>query len=200
MNSNFHLNACTYQKETTTARSFLRTVLINAQNTTSSIKNNSLKDPGTSVIIMAELKQKVSFEEIAEFRSKFDKYVLPSSEKISIESFDELIKECDEQIPQFKLRKVVCDRRAAGEGDELEFGEFLDIFSKLSTKTIGASFKQAVEKRENINTVSTSSASAQGTKHSFLDAEKEMFSSWISTCLKDDTSLKGQCWLPASDG
>ena len=144
---------------------------------------------------MAELKQKVSFEEIAEFRSKFDKYVLPDSEKINVENFDELMKECDEQIPQFKLRKIVCDRRAAGESDELDFGEFLDIFSKLSTKTIGANFKQAVEKRENLTTVSTSSASAQGTKHSFLDAEKEMFSSWINTCLKDDSSLKGGWWL-----
>ena len=140
---------------------------------------------------MAELKQKISFEEIAEFRSKFDKYVLPDSEKISIDNFDEIIKECDDQIPQFKIRKTVCDWKAAGESDQLDFGQFLDIFSQLSTKTIGASFKQAVEKRENLNTVSTSSASAQGTKHSFLDAEKEMFSSWINTCLKDDKSLKG---------
>ena len=141
---------------------------------------------------MAELKQKVSFEEIAEFRTKFDKYALPDTEKISIENLDDLIKKCDEQIPQFKLRKIVCERKAAGESEELDFGEFLDIFSKLSTKTIGASFKQAVEKRENVNTVSTSSASAQGTKHSFLDAEKEMFSSWINTCLKNDLSLKGE--------
>ncbi|XP_028399055.1 plastin-2-like isoform X2 [Dendronephthya gigantea] len=139
---------------------------------------------------MAELKQKVSFEEIAEFRAKFNKYALPDSEKINIENFDELIKECDEQIPQFKLRKVVCDRRAAGKSDKLEFEEFLDIFSKLSTKAVGASFKQTIEKRENLNTVSTSAASAQGTKHSFLDAEKEMFSSWINTCLRDDKSLK----------
>lgn len=141
---------------------------------------------------MAELKQKVSFEQIAEFRSKFDKYVFPDTEKISMENFDELIKECDEQIPQFKLRKIACERKAAGESEELDFGEFLEIFSQLSTKTIGASFKQAVEKRENINTVTGgSSASAQGTKHSFLDAEKEMFSSWINTCLRDDKSLKG---------
>lgn len=143
--------------------------------------------------IMAAVEQKISFEEMAELRSKFDKYVLPDSEKISIVSFDELIKECDEQIPQFKLRKIVCDRRSNGESDELDFGEFLDIFSKLSTKMIGASFKQAIETRENLNTVSTSAASAQGTKHSFLDAEKEMFSSWINTCLKDDASLKGGC-------
>ena len=142
---------------------------------------------------MAELTQKVSFEEISEFHEKFEKYLLPESQKISIESFEDLIKDCDSQIPPFKLRKIVSERKAEGQSDELDFVEFLEIFSKLSTKTIGARFKQAIDKKENVITVSTTSASALGTKHSFLDAEKEMFSLWINTCLKNDLSLKG--WL-----
>ena len=140
---------------------------------------------------MAELQEKVSFENIAEFRSKFEKYASADSDKINVENLDDLIKECDEHVPQYKLRKMVCERKAAGEGEELDFSEFLDIFSALSTKTIGARFKQAIETRENIHTVDGDSASAQGTKHSFLDAEKEMFTSWINTCLRDDTFLKG---------
>lgn len=141
---------------------------------------------------MASLQEKVSFEDLAEFRSKFEKYASPDSNQMNIENFDDLMKECDGQIPQFKLRKIVCDRRAAGKSDELDFNDFLDMFSTLSTKTIGARFKQAIETREDLNTVSgNSSASAQGTKHSFLDAEREMFTSWINTCLRDDKSLKG---------
>lgn len=141
---------------------------------------------------MASLQGKVSFENIAEFRSKFEKYASPDSGKINIANFDDLMKECDEHVAQYLLRKVMSERKTSGKSEELDFNEFLEIFCTLSTKTIGARFKKAIETREDLNTVSgDSSASAQGTKHSFLDAEKEMFTSWINVCLRDDQSLKG---------
>ena len=146
---------------------------------------------------MAGLQEKVSFENIGEFRSKFDKYATDSG-TMNMSNFDELMKECDEKIPQFKLRKVACERQAAGKDDEIDFNEFLEIFTTLSTKTIGARFKQAIETKDNVNVTEGSSASAQGTKHSFLDAEQEMFTSWINTCLKDDESLKGKSIIDAS--
>ena len=62
------------------------------------------------------------------------------------------------------------------------------MFGKLSTKVVGGRYKHAVDTREGVQKVESSS----GTRHSFSDDEQVGFSDWINSVLEDDPDLKGK--------
>ncbi|KAJ7325369.1 hypothetical protein OS493_029920 [Desmophyllum pertusum] len=101
------------------------------------------------------------------------------------------MKDCGEDIPGYQLRKIVSEAQT-DQGGVLSFDEFTKLFSKLSSKVVGGSFKQALDSRKGVQEVGGSSASAEGTRHSFSDDEQIGFSDWINSILEDDPDLKGK--------
>ena len=72
----------------------------------------------------------------------------------------------------------------------------LQIYKKNSKKfSAGSEFKKLIKKKEQIESSGgTSESSAEGTKHSYSDAERVAFADWINTALQDDQEAKA--YLP----
>ena len=72
----------------------------------------------------------------------------------------------------------------------------LQIYKKNSKKfSAGSEFKKLIKKREQLDVSGgTSESSAEGTKHSYSEAERVAFVDWINTALKDDA--EAQVYLP----
>lgn len=72
----------------------------------------------------------------------------------------------------------------------------LQIYKKNSKKfSAGTEFKKLIKKREQLDVSGgTSESSAEGTKHSYSEAERVAFVDWINTALKDDK--EAQVYLP----
>ena len=69
----------------------------------------------------------------------------------------------------------------------------------MSTKLKSSQFKELIKKRDKINiTGGSSEASAEGTKHSYSDAEKAAFADWINYVLGDDADCKAYLPIVAS--
>ena len=125
--------------------------------------------------------------QMSEMKENFDKY----SEGGKIKSYDleKVMKDCGEDVPQFKIRKIVSDVRK--EDDEtFAFNDFLKLFAELSPKALGGQFKQAVGKTEGVKEISGTGASSSGTKHSFSEDEQAGFANWINSVLEEDQDLQ----------
>ena len=73
---------------------------------------------------------------------------------------------------------------------------FFQIYKKNSKKfSAGSEFKKLIKKRDRLESLGgTSKISTEGTKHSFIEAEKVAFVDWINTALQDDEEVKA--YLP----
>ena len=140
---------------------------------------------------MAELKMMFSSARMAELKVNFDKYADGNS-KIKSEDFGKVMKDCGEDVAAYQLRKIVSEVQT-DTGGLMSFDDFTKMFSKLSTKAIGGRYKHAIDSRKGVQKVEgDSSASAEGTRHSFSDDEQIGFSDWINSVLEDDPDLKGE--------
>ena len=139
---------------------------------------------------MAELKQMFSSVRMKEMKQSFDKFAEHS--KIKCGDFGKVMKDCGEDVAGYQLRKITEEVQTEKDG-VLSFDEFTDLFSKLSTKAVGGRYKQAIDSREGVQKVEgDSTASAEGTRHSFSDDEQIGFSDWINSVLEGDNDLKGK--------
>lgn len=70
------------------------------------------------------------------------------------------------------------------------------IYKKNSKKfSAGTEFKKLIKKKDQIESSGgMSESSAEGTKHSYSDAERVAFADWMNTALKDDAEAKA--YLP----
>ena len=70
------------------------------------------------------------------------------------------------------------------------------MYKKNSKKfSAGTEFKKQIKKRDLVESGGgTSESSAEGTKHSYSEAEKVAFVDWINTSLQDDPLVKS--YLP----
>ena len=138
---------------------------------------------------MAELTAMFSTNRMAELKENFDKYAEGGS--LKIEDFGKVMRDCGEDVAGYQLRKIIADTQAE-KGGVIGFDEFTRLFSSLSSKATGGIYKQAVDSRKGVQEVGGgSSASAEGTRHSFSDDEQIGFSDWINSVLEDDPDLKG---------
>lgn len=126
---------------------------------------------------------------MAEMKQAFDKYAEANS--LKCEDFGKVMKDCGEDVPAYKLREIV-DEVQKDKGGMLSFDDFTKLFSKLSTKAVGGTYKKAIDSRKGVQAVGGTSASAEGTRHSFSDDEQIGFSDWINSVLEDDADLKGE--------
>ena len=127
-----------------------------------------------------------SGSQVSEMKENFDKY--SQDGKIKCEDLGNVMKDCGEEVAQFKIRKIVSDVRK-GEDDQLAFNDFLKLFSELSPKSVGGQFKQAVGKTEGVTEISGTEASSSGTKHSMSEDEQAGFANWINSVLEEDEDL-----------
>lgn len=132
---------------------------------------------------------------MAEIRESFEQCDLDKSGHITASEIGNVMKALGEDIPGYKLREIIKEVDADQNGT-LEFNEFLEIYKKNSKKfSAGSEFKKLLKKKEQIATSGgTSESSAEGTKHSYSDAERVAFADWMNTALQDDKEAKA--YLP----
>lgn len=137
----------------------------------------------------------LSEDEMAEIREAFGQFDLDRNGHITSTEIGTVMKSLGEEIPGFKLRDIIkeVDKNQNG---TVEFEEFLEIYKKNSKKfSAGTEFKKLIKKREQLDVSGgTSESSAEGTKHSYSEAERVAFVDWINTALKDDR--EAQVYLP----
>ncbi|XP_044007158.1 plastin-2 [Aphidius gifuensis] len=101
---------------------------------------------------------------------------------------------CGFKMPGYKVRQMIeeyDDKQQPQHKGRLSFDEFEKLCKDLKANELGSSFKQAVSKKENLETLGgISEASSQGTTHSVRHEEQLAFSDWINTNLRRDPDLK----------
>ena len=112
---------------------------------------------------------------------------------VHFSNIGKLLKKCGENLPNYKLRKVI-ERIQNENGGKIDLEEFLDLLGSFSSKSVGAGYTQQVDRPEGLLQVGgCSSASNLGTRHSFVkEDEVEAFSDWINTVLDKDQDLQGR--------
>lgn len=139
---------------------------------------------------MAELKAMFSSVRMTELRQSFDKFA--ENGKVKCGDFGKVMEDFGESLAGYQLRQIV-EEVQNKMGGVISFQEFTNLFSKLSTKVVGGQYKHAIDSREGVQNVGgDSSASAEGTRHSFSDDEQIGFSDWINSVLVEDRDLKGK--------
>ncbi|RWS31284.1 Plastin-2-like protein [Leptotrombidium deliense] len=98
------------------------------------------------------------------------------------------------KLPQWQVRQMIDDfekKRKTEEKGRMNYLEFQQLCYDLKSKEVAVSFKTAVSKRENLQTLGgMSAASSEGTTHSVRHEEQVAFSDWINTNLGPDPDLK----------
>ncbi|CAH3045459.1 unnamed protein product [Porites lobata] len=137
----------------------------------------------------------LSQDEVAEIRESFSQFDLDGNGHITCQEIGSVMKALGEDIPGYKLREIIkeVDKNKNG---TVEFNEFLEIYKQNSKKfSAGSEFKKLIKKRDQLESSGgTSESSAEGTKHSYSEAERVAFVDWINTALKDDK--EAQAYLP----
>lgn len=141
------------------------------------------------LLIMTE--SHLSADELTEIREAFDQFDLDRNGHITSKEIGTALKCLGEEIPGYKLRDIVKEVDADNNGT-VEFNEFLEIYKKNSKKfSAGSEFKKLIKKREQLDVSGgTSESSAEGTKHSYSEAERIAFVDWINSALKDDAEAR----------
>ena len=137
-----------------------------------------------------ELTGMFSTSRMTEMRAAFSE-IAQGNDSITTDKLGEAMKFCGEDVPPFKLRQL-SEEVQKETGGHIDFLLFLKLFKDLSVKAVGGEYKKAVDKRAGVEEVGGgSSASAEGTRHSFSSDETVAFTDWINCCLEEDPELKG---------
>lgn len=124
-------------------------------------------------------------ELIDEIREKFNELDLNGDGKLSSTEVGNAFEAVGEKVPGYKLREIVAEVDKNKDG-VISFEEFLEVYKQNATKGAGR-FKDLLSKREKLVAHGgTSESSAEGTTHSYSEAENFAFCDWINSALKDD--------------
>lgn len=98
------------------------------------------------------------------------------------------------KLPGYQVREMINEydnKQQTQHRGKLSYEEFEALCIDLKAKDVGSTFKQAVSKKENLETLGgMSSQSAEGTTHSVRMEEQLAFSDWINSNLSHDPDLK----------
>lgn len=135
-------------------------------------------------------KEVVSEEELAEVRQAFNEFDLDGNGHITSKEIGEVMKAVGEDIPGYKLRDMIREVDDNKNGT-VEFDEFLKMLKSVRSDRVEFTFQKAVKTRQGVTKKGgTSETSAEGTTHSYSDAEKVGFVDYINNWLKDDEDVK----------
>lgn len=135
-------------------------------------------------------KDVVSEEELAEIRASFEEFDLDKNGHISSKELGEVMKSVGESIPGYKLREMIAEVDRDKNGT-IEFDEFIEMLKGIRSGKVQYSFQAAVKAKSGIaKKGGTSATSAEGTTHSYSDAEKVGFVDYINNWLRDDEDVQ----------
>ncbi|XP_015761082.1 PREDICTED: plastin-3-like [Acropora digitifera] len=130
-----------------------------------------------------------------EVREIFNQFDPNGDGHISSSEIGTVMKSLGEDIPGYKLRDIVqqLDKNKNG---TIEFNEFLEIYKQNSKQfSAGSEFKKLLKKKEQLDVSGgTSESSAEGTIHSYSEAERVAFVDWMNSALKED--VEARVYLP----
>lgn len=142
-------------------------------------------DFGILVGIMAD--SQLTEDQRNEVREIFNQFDPNGDGHISSSEIGTVMKSLGEDIPGYKLRDIVqqLDKNKNG---TIEFNEFLEIYKQNSKQfSAGSEFKKLLKKKEQLDVSGgTSESSAEGTIHSYSEAERVAFVDWMNSALKED--------------
>ncbi|PIK35186.1 hypothetical protein BSL78_27988 [Apostichopus japonicus] len=100
------------------------------------------------------------------------------------------MKSVGESIPGYKLREMIAEVDRDKNGT-IEFDEFIEMLKGIRSGKVQYSFQAAVKAKSGIaKKGGTSATSAEGTTHSYSDAEKVGFVDYINNWLRDDEDVQ----------
>jgi plastin-3 len=113
---------------------------------------------------------------------------------IELKELKEALDQVGFKLPGFRIREMINEydnKQETQHRGKLSYDEFEALCLDLKAKDVGSSFKQAVSKKENLETLGgMSSQSAEGTTHSVRMEEQLAFSDWINSNLSHDPDLQ----------
>ncbi|XP_026472363.1 plastin-1-like [Ctenocephalides felis] len=111
---------------------------------------------------------------------------------IDLKELKEALDVCGFRLPGWKVRQMTDEftAKARSCNGRLSFDEFERLCIELKSNEVGSTFKQAVSKKENLETLGgMSDASSEGTTHSVRLEEQLAFSDWLNSNLAHDRDL-----------
>uniref|UniRef100_A0A6M2DIY3 Putative ca2+-binding actin-bundling protein n=1 Tax=Xenopsylla cheopis TaxID=163159 RepID=A0A6M2DIY3_XENCH len=111
---------------------------------------------------------------------------------IDLKELKDALDVCGFRLPGWKVRQMTDEftAKARGCNGRLSFDEFERLCIELKSNEVGSTFKQAVSKKENLETLGgMSDASSEGTTHSVRLEEQLAFSDWLNSNLARDRDL-----------
>lgn len=112
---------------------------------------------------------------------------------IELNELKDALDQCGFRLPGYRVREMVAEyssKQSTTQG-KLSYEEFEALCVDLKAKEVASTFKTAVSKKENVETLGgMSSQSADGTTHSVRMEEQLAFSDWINSNLILDKDLK----------
>lgn len=113
---------------------------------------------------------------------------------IDLKELKEALDVCGFKIPGWKVRQMEEDIKSKNSNTsngKLSYTEFENVCNDLKAGEVASTFKQVVQKRENLQHLGgTSDASNEGTTHSVRVEEQLAFSDWINSNLRHDPDLQ----------
>ncbi|XP_047124452.2 plastin-1 isoform X1 [Hydra vulgaris] len=131
-----------------------------------------------------------------EFNTKFDK---DGNGHITSAELADVFEKLGENVPGYKIRELIAEVDENKNGT-IEFDEFLQIYCKVTNKGVFGQWTSLLSPRQGIKTSGgTSTASADGTAHTFSESEQTALRDWINSQLKDDPDLKTVIPIQSND-
>uniref|UniRef100_A0A8C5AGV4 Plastin-3 n=1 Tax=Gadus morhua TaxID=8049 RepID=A0A8C5AGV4_GADMO len=129
---------------------------------------------------------KLNADEMEELREAFKKVDVNENGFICDRELTALFKEANLALPGFRIREIV-QEMDRDKDNQLNFEEFIAIFTELKDDQVAKSFRKAINKKEGILAIGgTSEQSSTGTQHSYSHEECFAFTNWINSALEDD--------------
>uniref|UniRef100_A0A8C5FHF7 Plastin-3 n=1 Tax=Gadus morhua TaxID=8049 RepID=A0A8C5FHF7_GADMO len=134
----------------------------------------------------ATMPGKLNADEMEELREAFKKVDVNENGFICDRELTALFKEANLALPGFRIREIV-QEMDRDKDNQLNFEEFIAIFTELKDDQVAKSFRKAINKKEGILAIGgTSEQSSTGTQHSYSHEECFAFTNWINSALEDD--------------
>ncbi|KAK5639053.1 hypothetical protein RI129_011545 [Pyrocoelia pectoralis] len=137
---------------------------------------------------------KLTNEERIEIKEQFTAIDKNNDGFIDLKELKDALDVCGFKIPGWKVRQMEEDfkqKKGPMADGKLSYDEFEKLCNDLKASEVASTFKQVVQKRENLQHLGgTSDASNEGTTHSVRVEEQLAFSDWINSNLKHDPDLK----------
>eukprot|EP00051_Salpingoeca_urceolata_P026500 m.477582 g.477582 ORF g.477582 m.477582 type:complete len:641 (+) comp20867_c0_seq1:379-2301(+) len=129
-------------------------------------------------------------DDLTDFRDTFSKFDRDGNGHVTAEELKDVFSDLGEGVPAYQIRDMLNEVDIDQNGT-VEFEEFLTLLKKVRAGKIDSQFVSVVDRVEKVcKQGGTSSRSAEGTTHSFADAEILAFTDFINSTLASDPDVQ----------